>query len=432
MFSLNKYITLFAFILIPICTSSQIAFDEYFTQQALRVDYYRSGMINNEQIKLFEFKKESFWSGNKQKTIPTFDYGDYAIEIFDSLTNKLIFKYGYSSLFQEFIYTEKGRIKNNENFEESLKIPFPKKTIKITFLKRDKFNKWEQQLSLFFNPNTNYFIDNSLHKLDSNFIKTIYCSGKPENSFDVVFVADAYTKHDIDKFFNDARRFTSYLLECSPYDKYKDKINIYAVFTASESSNLQFNTFNKHTALQANFNTFDSERYLMTKNYFDLINIASQVPYDNIVVLVNTKHYGGGGIYNFYATCSADNSNSDFLLIHETGHSFAGLADEYYTSEVSVESYHDLNIEPWEENITNLVNFESKWKNMLAKGTPIPTPSSMNEQYPIGVYEGAGYYEKGMYRPAFDCTMKSVTYNNFCEVCKYNIEKIIKHYTSQD
>ena len=116
MFSLNKYITLFAFILIPICTSSQIAFDEYFTQQALRVDYYRSGMIDKEQIDLFEFKKESFWSGNKQKTIPTFDYGDYAIEVFDSLTNKLIFKYGYSSLFQEFIYTEKGRIKNNENF----------------------------------------------------------------------------------------------------------------------------------------------------------------------------------------------------------------------------------------------------------------------------------------------------------------------------
>jgi hypothetical protein len=167
----------------------------------------------------------------------------------------------------------------------------------------------------------------------------------------------------------------------------------------------------------------------MTMENKILHNLISEIPYEHIIIMCNTSKYGGGGIYNFYAIVAADNKNTDFLLLHEFGHSFAGLGDEYYDSDVSYDNYYSLNAEPWEPNITTLVEFDKKWKNLLDKNTQIPTKANIYNTNTIGVYEGAAYSSKGFYRPYYDCTMKSIKYNSFCPVCTNSIQKIIDFYS---
>jgi len=429
MILLKKVISAFTFVFVSLFLAyPQISYEKYFDEEVLRIDYYRHGFFLNDTLEIVQFKKEPFWSGHRKKTIPLFDYGNYKIDVYDSLTGAKVFSQGFSSLFYEFIFTEKGRVENEELFEETVRVPFPKKTVELVFSKRNERNLWEQQLTIFFNPKTHSFDKDYPFDKEIDYVRFIHYSGVPEICLDIVFVADAYAEHEKEKFFSDTDKLTSFLLNCSPFSAYKDKINIYAVFTKSFQSGLQPTQYTDRTALQTNFNTFDSERYLMTRNHFDLKDAVSSVPYDNIVVIVNTAYYGGGGIYNFYATCPSNNTDSDFLLIHEMGHSFAGLADEYYTSEVSVISYYNTNVEPWEPNITTLNNFESKWKSLLKADTPIPTPLKMKYSNVTGVFKGAGYQKEGLYRPAYNCTMKSVVYNHFCEVCKLHIEKMIHLY----
>jgi hypothetical protein len=157
--------------------------------------------------------------------------------------------------------------------------------------------------------------------------------------------------------------------------------------------------------------------------------VAANAPYDQIYILVNTDIYGGGAIYNYYAVCVSTNQYKDYIFAHEFGHSFAGLADEYYDSDVSYNDFYPKGVEPWEPNLTTLVAFDKKWKNLVDKATPIPTPFKEEYMKKIGVFEGGGYVEKGVYRPAYDCTMKSISINNFCRVCSNAIEKMIKFYS---
>jgi hypothetical protein len=157
-------------------------------------------------------------------------------------------------------------------------------------------------------------------------------------------------------------------------------------------------------------------------------DVAANAPYDAICVIANSKVYGGGGIYNFYALFTSDNQYADYVFVHEFGHSFAGLGDEYYDSSVAYENFYDLNYEPWEPNLTTLVKFDTKWKDMLPLGTPVPTPENEKENIKLGAYEGGGYVTKGIYRPSYDCSMKSISYNNFCPVCRRSIELMIQSY----
>jgi hypothetical protein len=156
---------------------------------------------------------------------------------------------------------------------------------------------------------------------------------------------------------------------------------------------------------------------------------ASVVAYDQIYVLVNTERYGGGGFYNFVSVCTSNNELTKEVFIHEFGHGFAGLGDEYYNSTVAYEDFYNLDIEPWEPNLTTMVEFEKKWKNMVDKSTPIPTPRKDKYLKKVGVYEGGGYMSKGIYSPHIDCRMKSNTAKGFCPVCSASIKKVIRSYT---
>jgi hypothetical protein len=202
-----------------------------------------------------------------------------------------------------------------------------------------------------------------------------------------------------------------------------------ASVSAEEGTDMPGEEIWKNTILNTNFYTFKVSRYLTTCDYKTVCDVAAPVPYDQIFILVNIDRYGGGGMYNNYCVGSTGGFAPGKVMVHEFGHGFAGLGDEYYSSEVAYEEYYNLSVEPWEPNLTTLVNFESKWADMVDPGTPIPTPAEEPYLDKTGVFEGGGYVAKGVYRPAIDCRMKSNEAEGFCEVCKRAIVRMIKYYT---
>lgn len=427
--SLLRHVCFMLFVFTGIVGIAQHDYDQYFTAKTLRIDYLRSGNINTDSIAMKAMFIEGLWSGSRSGMIEPYDYGDYKIEVFTADRKQRLFNFSYSSLFSEYKFTEPGRTEI-KSFQETVRIPFPKNPVLLIFYKRlYETNAWTKQFEIAVEPEK-IPLTHSEVSLNAN-IKQLVYSGRPEEKVDIAILAEGYTSMQSEKFFEDAQRTANYLLNCEPFKFYREKFNIWAVFAASEQDGITDPSDNitKTTLLGSNFSTFGSDRYLMTENHFMLRDIASAVPYDHLIVLANIDKYGGGGIYNFYATCTADDPHADFLVVHEFGHSFAGLADEYWTSDVSVIDYYNTDVEPYEPNITTLVSFETKWKDMVDGDTPVPTPSTKTYKDKVGVFEGGGYLEKGIYRPFLDCTMKSVMYDAFCPVCKSAIEKTILHFS---
>ncbi len=277
------------------------------------------------------------------------------------------------------------------------------------------------------NPSS-YFISPELSKKYPS--KKIIDNGPVSEKVDVVFLADGYTESEMEKFRNDANRMAGYFFSNSPFKENKEKFNFWIVESPSVETGTDFpkEKIYKNTIINSSFSTFDVDRYLMTYDIKTVRDLAANVPYDQIIILVNSNVYGGGGVYNYYSITSVDDDFSDFVVVHEFGHAFGCLADEYYTSEVGVEDYYDLSIEPYEPNITTLVNFDKKWKNMIDGGTPTPTPQTAEFKSKIGVFEGGGYVAKGVYRPFMDCTMKSRLRDGFCPVCRKALTEMIEFY----
>jgi hypothetical protein len=243
----------------------------------------------------------------------------------------------------------------------------------------------------------------------------------------------------------------------------------------------------RNTALNASFNSLGSERYLLTEDNRSLRDVACHVPYDALLIMVNHKRYGGGGVYNFYCVFTVDNQWSNYVLVHEFGHSFGGLADEYYTSSVAYNDFYPRGIEPVEPNITALLDPERlKWKELITPGIKIPTPwekeqfDKMDMAYQkirqeinakiarmekegaaqeeidqleqeaerlskvhsqkmddylarskyagkVGAFEGAGYSAQGLFRPMLDCIMFTKGEKPFCKVCEQAIIRVISY-----
>lgn len=402
-------------------------FNKYFNKGSLRIDYIHSATFNDELFSVDNYFYEPYWGGSQINLIDTFDYGAYKFEAFDSTSNTLIYSRNFSTLCGEWKYTEEAKT-IWRSFSESVIMPFPRATIKVKFYKRLKNQKWELWSEIYVNPK-NYMISPDLKTPIKSF--KIHDSGDPATKLDIVLLAEGYTQSEMQKFMNDAQRFAKYLLECDPFKQYESDINIWAVPSVSKESGTDIpgKGVYKNTLFDSHFYTFGTERYLNTTNNVAIRNVAANAPYDQIYILVNTDKYGGAGIYNFYSICTADDKYSDFVFTHEFGHAFAGLADEYYTSDVGVEDFYDLQSEPWEPNITTLVDFDKKWKSMVADSTPIPTPDIEENANLVGAFEGGGYIAKGIYRPKHDCSMKSIRYNDFCPVCTKAIIDRIKFYS---
>lgn len=405
---------------------SQIKFDEFFIDKTLRFDYYHIGDVKSQSIVFGELREEPFWGGPKKNLIDPFNFGNYKYEVYDKETGKLIFSRGYSTLFAEWLTTPEAK-KISRAFSETVVFPYPKKEVILKLYSRDKKNKFKLDYEIEIDPQNPFIKKDKPNKFPySKYLD----NGNPAEKVDIVVIPDGYTKAEMEKFKNDVGKFVQSLFGSSPYKENKNNFNIWIVEAPSDESGTDIPRQNiwKSTIVNSSFYTFDTERYLMTEDNKTLRDLAGNVPYDLIYILVNTSKYGGGAIYNHYSVAASDNENLEYLIVHEFGHGFAGLGDEYYTSQVSYEEFYPHDVEPWERNLTTLVDFDSKWKNLIDKDTPIPTPPTEEYKNKVGVFEGGGYVPKGVYRPMQDCTMKSRTVNNFCVVCKQTIQDVINFY----
>jgi hypothetical protein len=401
-------------------------FDTYFYDRVLRFDFMLAGNNLETQVYPVGFKEEPYWAGSVTKLTSPFNYGNFKYEVFDDSSDNLIYSKGFCTLFQEWQTTAEAK-KVNRSFYEVLTMPYPKKKIRIVISKRERDGSFISLYETKIDP-YDYFIRKE--KPENVALSKIYDGGDPHTCVDLAFIAEGYTADEMPKFRDDVKKMADALFAESPFSDYKNKFNIWAVEAISQESGTDVPGENIYvnTALNSSFYTFDLDRYLTTQDMKSLNDYAATVPHDHIIVLINSNRYGGGGVYNYYTGTTTGNSLSKKVFIHELGHGFAGLADEYYTSTVAYDEFYPLNVEPWEPNITTLVNFGSKWKSMIAKDTPVPTPPEEKYSNVTGLFEGAGYSAKGIYRAQLDCRMKSNGAKGYCSVCRDAVKKMIEFY----
>ncbi len=421
-----KIFSLFAMALMALTMQAQVVFDDYFTDHTLRFDFMLAGNSTTTKAYPVSLKEEPFWGGSLTNLTDPFGYGNFKYEVYDDSTGTLLYSRGFCTLFQEWQTTAEAK-EMERSFHEVATFPFPKSKVRFVLDIRGRDGKFTKLYETVIDPDS-YFIIRE--KPEAALASRIYGSGDPHTSLDIAFVAEGYTREEMDKFRSDVKRMADIMFTELPFDKYRERINIWAIEAPSQESGTDVpgEGIYVNTVLNSSYYTFDVDRYLTTQDIREVNDYAAAAPHDQIVVLINSPRYGGGGVYNYYSAVTADHQNTPQVFIHEFGHGFAGLADEYYSSEVAYEEFYPLDVEPWEPNITTRVNFDAKWKDLIARSVPVPTPNSKKYTGVTGLFEGGGYSAKGIYRPSYDCRMKSNQAETFCEVCQRAIEEMILFY----
>lgn len=411
---------------LPVMGFSQINFDNYFHMNALRFDFLLGGNAKEEKVFFQQIKKEPFWAGSKTNTIDPFNYGNFRFRVFDLSSEKLIFSKGFSTLFDEWQTTAEAKETDRTYYQTAI-FPFPKQKVRLEIDARQWDGTFKTIYKTEIDPES-YFILDEKPAVFETF--DVLNNGNPAKKVDIAILAEGYTVKEKEKFRNDVDKVVGFLFSEEPFQSEKENFNIRAAFTPSAESGTDVpgEHIYRNTIFNSTFYTFNVSRYLTTSDMRPILDAAATVPYDHIYVLVNTERYGGGGFYNFVSVCTADNMLTREVFVHEFGHGFAGLADEYYNSEVAYEDFYNLKTEPWEPNITTLVEFEKKWKSQMDKNVEIPTPRNAKYENKVGVYEGGGYMSKGIYSPFINCRMKSNQAKGFCPVCQESIKKVIRFY----
>jgi hypothetical protein len=399
-------------------------FKDYFTDKACRVDFHFCGNAHQTTVFIDNIKQEPVWGGRHYHLGNDLNLGDYRFYVLDSASGAKIYADGFDALFREWQTTPEA-LKMSKSFEQSLQFPYPRKSVTLIIEKRVDYRQWEELSRVTIDPSDKLIERRAPHQVP---VKIIMKTADPDKAVDIAVIAEGYSAADQQKFYDDARRLADNLLTHEPFITYKNRINVYAIAAPSEESGISLpqDSAWKNTAVGSHFYTFYEPRYLTTLQTKKVRDLAALVPYDAIYILANTSVYGGGGIYNFYALTAADNRLATQVSVHEFGHSFAGLGDEYFYEKQDVLSgMYDLKKEPWEPNLTTLVHFDAKWQADVTPGTPVPTPSTAGYKNNIGAFEGGGYLTKGMFRPAQDCRMRTNTAPEFCPVCRKAIERMI-------
>ncbi|WP_173073658.1 M64 family metallopeptidase [Tenuifilum thalassicum] len=418
----------------------KIDFDKYFQNKTMRVDYLHSGTWNTETFSLFGVKNDGEWGGRVEVLNDPYNLGLYAFDIVDDETGKVLYTQGFCSVFGEWQTIKEAR-ETNKTFEESIRFPWPKNRFRLVMRKRDSTNTFKIVWTETIDPE-NY--SKTKHVSPSVKVRYLLKNGKPTQKVDIAILADGYSVNDTANFTKDAERFVREFFSVEPFKSRKSDFNVVGIYTISPTSGirLQRDNFYPSNILGSSYYTFGIERYVLTEREWTVRDFASAAPYDFLVILLNSNKYGGGGIYNLYITASAKSISSGYVMVHEMGHHIAGLADEYYTSEVAYQ-VSPPKYEPWEFNVTALLDSDNlKWKNLVDQGTPIPTPwekeeyeasgrLNKNDKFfgKVGAFEGASYLSKGMYRPEIDCIMFSHS-KKFCKVCNNGLNCVIDLYVS--
>jgi hypothetical protein len=457
------------------------SYDNNFTNATMRVDYYHIGTKGQEQITLDRVYEENTWPGSRVNLLDTLNLGDCLVKVSDLQTNLLLYSRGYSTVFGEWQTTEEALNGTWRTFQETVRFPFPKRKVNVSFYHRDKFvgagevMAFREVFSTVIDPNNSTIVN--CEKRRSKFAMfDVMVNGPTDKKVDILILGDGYAKEEIEKFRKDAKHFTEQLFSYQPFKRHKNDFNVRAMEVISDDSGIDMPDQNiwKHTALGTKYNTFGSARYVLTEENRAMRDIADTAPYDFITILVKDNRYGGGGIFNLYTTCFTKPAKAgqewemDYIYVHEFGHCFGGLGDEYYSSQVSYVDFYPKGIEPWEPNVTRTNTKENlKWHSFISLNTPIPTPwqkvkydsietlrgkldrlaSDYYEKREgllknsndilkdpkwigiVGAFEGSGYTSKDMYRPAIDCKMFALNPVDFDPVCAAAIERMIEMYT---
>ncbi len=417
-----KYLLFFIAVLL-FAQKSDARYSKYFDDKTLRLDYYHCGNATTEKFYFDELIQEPYWAGSKENLIDTNDYGNQFLEVRTTDTNELIYSRGFSTLFDEWQTTPEA-LTTDCCYPESVVMPFPKDKVLVSILSRNKKGELEKKFEYTVDPKS-YFIKKETENLP---VFDVVNSGDPDKMVDIVLLPEGYTDSEMETFKEDCRKFAESILGYAPYSANKKKFNIRGVWAPSKESgpDVPGKGIWNNTRLNGSYYTFDSERYLMVKDFQGVRDVAGNAPYDYIYILANTSKYGGGAIYNFYGISAAHHVDETAkIYVHEFGHLFAGLGDEYVGG-VEYSEFYPAGVEPWEPNLTTLVDFDKKWKSMLPEGTAIPTPQKDSNAEKLGVYEGGGYVSKGVYRPWINCLMNNLhTIDVFCPVCSKSIQEMI-------
>lgn len=457
---------------IDVVNKGNVAFEEFFKNKTMRLDYFHTGNSDTEHFAADKILSDGEWYGSTKVLIDELELGYFFFEVIDQESKTLLYSRGYASIFGEWQTTPEAK-EEWGTFHESVRFPWPIKPVTVIVKKRNGENKFETIWTTDIDPKSR--LVNPADIIHTEKVTKIHNSGTSHEKLDIVILGDGYTAEEMGKFIKDAKRLTDALFGAEPYTSRKGDINVWAVETPSQESGISKphpGVF-KRSALSLHYSSFDSERYVLAYDNKTIRNIASAAPYEFMVILVNEKTYGGGGIYKLYTTLAVDNKFSEYMMIHEMGHHMAGLADEYYASSTSYEA-PSIDLEPWETNITALKDKDNiKWKDLIKEDTPIPTPWNKEEfdahsyeiqkernelrakkveesvmedlfmrqhkkedEYfakekykdKVGAFEGAGYNQYGLYRSQLDCIMFT-RHNTFCKVCQRSISDVIDQYS---
>lgn len=390
-------------------------FNTYFVDKTLRIDYSFSGNVTEQHIAVDELKLSPRWYGKRKRLAEIPMEGNGQITVKDHKTGDTIYRNSFSTLFQEWLSYPEAET-TSKAFENVFLVPMPKDTVDITVDLRN--NRREVVASLTHQVVPSDILIRHIGERNVTPYETLLQAKDTTKCIHIAFLAEGYQQHEMPTFINDAKIAIEALFAHEPFKSMKERFNIVAVKAPSIDSGTSEpgNGIWKQTALSSHFDTFYSDRYLTTLNLKDLHNLLAGTPYEHIIVLVNTDKYGGGGILNSYNLSMTHHPKYRPVVVHEFGHSFAGLADEYAYETEDIPMYpHD--IEPWEKNITTKVDFHGKWEDMIGKDSK------------AGLYEGAGYSLKGVYRAYPDCRMRTNENPEFCDVCKRILQNVIDFYT---
>ncbi len=450
-------------------------FDTLFTGKTLRFDYNHTGIATEEHVSLDEIRLEGDWPGSRNVLVDDTGLGKYIFSVRDLETKRLIYSRGFCSIYGEWETIGEAKKGIWRTFHESQRFPEPKKKVELALSKRLNDGSFKEIYSGVVDPASRFVNRSPLNSPGE--VISIFESGPAKNKVDFLILADGYSAKNRKKFEADVRRLVEAMFKVEPFASNRKNFNVRALHIDSAQDGITNPRAGKwhDTPLGLSFNAFDSDRYVLSYKNRAIRESAALAPYDMLLLLGNTSKYGGGGIFNLWSTCAADSSQAAYLFVHELGHSFAGLADEYYTSSVSYEDFNPPGVEPWEPNITALLDPENlKWKDLVEKGTPLPTPwlqesydkasysyqkkrkelidskastAEMEELFSkvkkttapmlssekysdkVGAFEGAGYQAKGLYRSESDCIMFTRNPQKFCRVCSRGLERVIRMYT---
>ncbi len=406
-------------------------YDHYFQDKTLRLDYILGATPNGDRTVLLDAQSSlPGWAGRRHhlKELPL--AGNGSVTVCDEATGDTIYRTSFSSLYNEWLSTDEATT-TPKGFEHTVLVPYPKAPALIDI---DLYNsRHESMARMRHRMDPADILISKKGEKDVTPHKYIHKGGDPNKAIDVAILAEGYTTAEMDSFYRDAEIAVKSILDYEPFKSHAGDFNFVAVASPSAESGVSVPRLGdwKSTAFSSHFSTFYSDRYLTSLHLKDIHNALAGIPYEHIIILANTPEYGGGGIYNSYTLTAAGHKMFKPVVVHEFGHSFGGLGDEYfYEGDVMDDSY-PKDVEPWEPNITTLVDFDSKWKNLLPKDCPIPTPVSEAAKYPVGVYEGGGYSFHGVFRPADDCRMRTNTAPAFCPACQKAMDNLINFYVNE-